>query len=133
MKDSLPRIRFRLSAGAAAVAAWLVIATIVGHDRGDLFAVLAPFSALGLLSFLAGSRTEAIAAAAILFGGIVGATAVAIAAGAIGVAPSVDPAFRSSYHGMLIMIDAGIAAVVGSVFVFGGYRLGRMVTRRKLP
>lgn len=129
MRDSYAHIGFRLSAGVISMAAWLVIATMVGNDRGDLLAVLAPFAALGVLACLAGRRGDPVAAYAILLGGIVGATVVAWAAGAVGVEPGADPAMRSSYHAMLVIIAAAIAAVVGSLVVLAGYQIGRLVRR----
>lgn len=133
MRDRGSPVGFRLSVGAASVAAWLVVATIVGNDRGDVFAVLAPFAGVGVLASLAGWRTDAMAAVAIYLGGIVGATTVAWAAGAVGVEPGADPAMRTSYHATLIVIAAAIAAMVGSVIVFVGYRLGRVFGRVKRP
>lgn len=36
---------------------------------------------------------------------------------------------RSSYYAMLVVIAAAMAAVVGSLVVFGGYLLGRLARR----
>ena len=109
-----------LSAGVTTVGAWLVI----GTDHDDTY--LGPFLALGALACVAGWRGDRVAALAIYLGGIVGATAVAWAAGAVGVERAADPALRSSYHAMLVFLAAAVAAVLGSVVVAAGYLLGRL-------
>lgn len=125
MRDTSRRIGFWLSAGVITVAAWLVIGT--GHTND----YLGPYVALGALACLAGSRGDRIAALVIYLGGIVGATTVAWAAGAVGVEPGADPAMRSSYYGMLVFLAAAVAAVIGLFVVAGGYLVGRLVRRQK--
>ena len=72
-----------------------------------------------------------VAALVIYLGGIVGATIVAVAAGAVGVEPGADPAMRSSYYGMLVFLAAAVAAVLGLFVVAGGYLVGRLARRLK--
>ena len=120
MQDGPGRIGLWLAAGVTTVAAWLVIGT--DHDN----AYLGPFVALGALACVAGWRDDRVAALAIYLGGIVGAMAVAWAAGAVGVERGADPAMRSSYHAMLVFLAAVVAAVLGSVVVTAGYLLGRL-------
>jgi hypothetical protein len=87
--------------------------------------------ALAALSCLAGWWGDRVAALVIYVGGIVGATTVAVAAGAVGVEPGADPAMRSSYYGMLVFLAAAVAAVLGLFVVAGGYLVGRLVRRLK--
>jgi hypothetical protein len=125
MQETPRRIGLWLSAGVITVAAWLVIGT--GHDNS----YLGPYLVLGALACLAGWRGDRVAALVIYLGGVVGATAVAVAAGAIGVEPDADPAMRSSYYGMLVFLAAAVAAVLGLLVVAGGYLVGRMARRVK--
>jgi len=121
MQDGPARITLWLAAGVTTVAAWLLIGT--GHNN----AYLGPYVALGALACVAGWRGDRVAAVAIYLGGIIGATAVAWAAGAVGVEPGQDPAMRSSYHAMLVIVALAVSAVLGSVVVGVGYLLGRLV------
>jgi hypothetical protein len=75
-------------------------------------------------------RRNLVAARLIYLGGIAGASAVAWAAGAVGVEPTADPAMRSSYYAMLIVIAAGVSAVVGFAVVAAGYWLVRRLATR---
>jgi hypothetical protein len=123
---------FRLAAGAVTVAAFLVIGLAGGEgfNPNSLPDFLMWFLAPGAVAGLAGWRRDRVAARLIYVGGIVGATAVAWAAGAIGVEPGADPAMRSSYYMMLIVIAAGVSAVVGVAVVAAGYWLGhRLATK----
>lgn len=124
MRDGPLRIGLWLSAAVTAAATWLVIGT--GHDN----AYLGPFVALGALACVAGWRGDRVAALAIYLGGIVGATVVAWAADAVGVEPGADPAMRSSYHAMLVIVAAGVSVVLGSVIVGAGYLMGRLARTR---
>lgn len=117
------RIGLRLSAGVIAVAVWLVIGS--GHDN----TYLGPYVALGALACLAGWWGDRVAALVIYVGGIVGAIIVAVTAGAVGVQPGADPAMRSSYYGMLVVLAAAVAAVLGLFVVAGGYLVGRLIRR----
>lgn len=123
MHDTSRRVGLWLAAGVITVVAWLVIGT--GHDN----VYLGPYVALGALACLAGWRRDPIAALVIYLGGIVGATTVAVAAGAVGVEPDADPAMRSSYYAMLVIIAAAVATVVGLLVVAVGYQVGRLVRR----
>jgi hypothetical protein len=127
MPDTPGHIVFRLAAGVITAAAFLVIG-IVGGDGftpSNGLEFVEWFLGPGAIACLAGWRRDPVAARLIYLGGIVGATAVAWAAGAVGVEPGADPAMRSSYHLMLILIAAGIAAVVGLAAVVAGFWLGR--------
>jgi hypothetical protein len=125
MQDTSRRIGLWLSAGVITGTAWLVIGS--GHDN----AYLGPYLALGALACLAGWRGDRVAAFVIYLGGIVGATTVALAAGAVGVEPGEDPAMRSSYYAMLVFLAAAVAAVIGLLVVAVGYQVGRLVRRRQ--
>lgn len=125
MQDTSRRIGLWVCAGVITVAAWLVIGS--GHDN----AYLGPYVALGALACLAGWRGDRVAALVIYLGGIVGATAVALAAGAVGVEPGADPAMRSSYYAMLVIIAAAVAAVIGLLVVAVSYQVGRLVRGRQ--
>jgi hypothetical protein len=125
MQDTSRRIGLWVCAGVITVAAWLVIGS--DHDN----AYLGPYVALGALACLAGWRGDRVAALVIYLGGIVGATAVALAAGAVGVEPGADPAMRSSYYAMLVIIAAAVAAVIGLLVVAVSYQVGRLVRRRQ--
>lgn len=125
MQDTSRRIGLWVCAGVITVAAWLVIGS--GHDN----AYLGPYVALGALACLAGWRGDRVAALVIYLGGIVAATAVALAAGAVGVEPGADPAMRSSYYAMLVIIAAAVAAVIGLLVVAVSYQVGRLVRRRQ--
>ena len=109
--------------GLITVAAWLVI----GTGGGPL--PLAPFFVAGALACLVGWRRDPVAARVIYVGGIIGAAAVAWAAGPVGVEQGADPAMRSSYYAMLVVIAAGVSAALGAFVVVAGYWLGRLVTR----
>jgi hypothetical protein len=117
------RVGLWLSAGVITVTATLLIGS--GHDN----AYLGPYVAIGLLSCLAGWRDDRVAAFAIYLGGIVGATIVAVAAGAVGVEPGEDPAMRSAYFGMLVFLAAAVTAALGLFVVAGGYLVGRLLRR----
>ena len=125
MQDGPRHIGLWLAASVTTVATWLLIGT--GHDN----AYLGPFVTLAVLACAAGWRGDPVAALAIYLGGIVGATAVAWAAGAVGVERGADPAMRSSYHAMLVFLGASVAAVLGSVVVSGGYLLGRLARDKR--
>ena len=116
---------FWLSVGLITVAA-----SLLGGTAGTSQS-LAPFLVTGALACLAGWRRDPVAARVIYVGGIVGAAAVAWAAGPVGVEPRADPAMRSSYYVMLIVIAAGFSAVLGAGVVVAGYWLGRLATRRR--
>jgi hypothetical protein len=119
------RIALWVSAGVITVAAWLVIGS--GHDN----AYLGPYLVLGALACLAGWWGDRVAALVIYLGGIVGATIVAVAAGAVGVEPGADPAMRSSYYGMLVFLAVAVASVLGLFVVAGGYLVGSLIKRLK--
>ena len=119
------RIVLWAAVGVMSVAAWLLIGS--GHDN----TYLGPYVALAGLAGLAGWWHDRVAALVTYVGGIVGATVVAVAAGAVGVEPGADPAMRSSYYAMLVIIAASVAAVLGLVAVAGGYFVGRLVRRLK--
>ncbi len=125
MHDKSRRIGLWVCAGVITVAATLVIGT--GHTND----YLGPYVALAALSCLAGWWGDRVAALVIYLGGIVGATIVAVAAGAVGVEPGADPAMRSSYYGMLVFLAATVAAVLGLFVVAGGYLVGRLARRLK--
>jgi hypothetical protein len=112
-----------LFAGVIAVAATVVIGW--GHDN----AYVGPYLALAVLASLAGWWRHRNAALAIYVGGIVGSTIVALGAGAVGVEPGADPAMRSSYYAMLVVLAGAVAAVLGLVVVPGGYLVGHLVRR----
>ena len=132
-RGSFRRIGLWMAVGGIAFAVWLVIAAIVGNDRASLFTVLAPSLALGVLASFAGWRGDRHAAFAIVVGGIAAAAAIAWAAGAVGVEPGADPAMRSSYHAMLVVIAGATAAIVASLSVATGYVLGRRTRRATAP
>ncbi len=121
----------RLLAGLIAVAAWLLFGwasgwRYLGGPNGPGAYGVAPYIAIGVLAVLAGRRTDPVAAWLIYVGGIVGATAVAWAAGPVGVAVGADPNMRASYYASLIVIAAAVSAVLGLVVVWGGYWLARL-------
>jgi len=131
MRDTSGHIVFRLVAGVIVVAAFLMIG-IAGGDGfnpSNLLEFFGWFLGPAAIACLAGWRRDPVAARLIYLGGIVGAIAVAWAAGAVGVEPGADPAMRSSYHMMLILIAAGITAVVGFAAVVVGYWLGRRLVK----
>jgi hypothetical protein len=108
----------RLTAGLITVAAWLLFGWAAGwsylggpNEAGA--SGVAPYIALGVLASLAGWRADPIAAWLIFLGGIIGATAVAWAAGPVGVAAGADPNMRASYYTSLIVIAGAISAVAG--------------------
>jgi hypothetical protein len=123
MQITSRRVGLWLSTGVITVAVWLVVGT--GHDN----AYLGPYVVLAALASLAGWWGDRVAALVIYTGGIAGATMVAVAAGAVGVEPSADPAMRSSYYAMLVFLAAAVAAVLGLFVVAGGYLVGRLVRR----
>jgi hypothetical protein len=127
----------RLLAGLIAVAAWLLFGwasgwSYLGSPNGPGAYGVAPYIAIGVLAVLAGWRTDPVAAWLIYLGGIVGATAVAWAAGPVGVLAGADPNMRASYYASLIVIAAAISAVLGLFVVWGGYWLARQA-RREAP
>lgn len=133
MQGSSRPMGVRLTAGLIPVAAWLLFGWAAGwsylggpNGGGGLWGV-APYLALGVLAVLAGWRADPVAAWLIVLGGIIGATAVAWAAGPVGVAAGAD--IRASYYTMLIVIAAAISAVAGLSVVWGGYWLGRQAKR----
>jgi hypothetical protein len=92
----------RLLAGLIAVAAWLLFGwssgwSYLGGPNGPGANGVAPYIAIGVLAVLAGWRTDPVAAWRIYLGGIVGATAVAWAAGPVGVVAGADPNMRASH------------------------------------
>ena len=124
----------RLLAGLIAVAAWLLFGwasgwSYLGGPNGPGAYGVAPYIAIGVLAVLAGRRADPVAAWLIYLGGIVGATAVAWAAGPVGVVAGADPNMRASYYASLIVIAAAISAVIGLFVVWGGYWLGRQARR----
>jgi hypothetical protein len=72
-------------------------------------------------------------ALSVYLGGIVGAAAVAWAAGAPEVEPDADPAMRDAYELMVTVIAAGASAVLGFLGVVAGYSLGRVMGSRRDP
>jgi hypothetical protein len=127
MGDAARRVGYPLVAAVLTLASFLIIG-IAGGDgfrQRTVLELLAWFIAPAALAFVAGLRRDPIASRLIYLAGIVGAVAVAWAGGAVGVEPGADPAMRSSYFAMLIVIAAGIAAVVGLVVVAAGYWVGR--------
>jgi hypothetical protein len=98
-----------------------------GFRQRTALELLAWFVAPGVLALVAGSRRDPLAARLIYVAGIGAAGAIAWAGGAVGVEPGADPAMRASYHAMLVVIAAGIAAVVGLAVVAAGYWVGRRV------
>jgi hypothetical protein len=132
--SSRPKPSARLLAGLIAVAAWLLFGwasgwSYLGGPNGPVAYGVAPYIAIGLLAVLAGRRTDPVAAWLIYLGGIVGATAVAWAAGPVGVAAGTDPNMRASYYASLIVIAAAISGVLGLFVVWGGYWLARQANR----
>jgi hypothetical protein len=133
MRDAARRVGYPLVAAALTLASFLIMG-IAGGDgfrQGTVLELLAWFVAPAALAFVAGLRRDPVASRLVYLAGIVGATAVAWAGGAVGVEPDADPAMRSSYHMMLIVIAAGIAAVVGLVAAAAAYWAGRRVTASK--
>jgi hypothetical protein len=121
-------------AGLIAVAVWLLFGwasgwSYLGGPNGPGAFGVAPYIGIGVLAVLAGRRTDPVAAWLIYLGGIVGATAVAWAAGPVGVAAGADPNMRASYYASLIVIAAAISAVLGLFVVWGGYWLARQSSR----
>ena len=132
-----PRTYRSSLAGLIAVAAWLLFGwasgwSYLGGPNGPGAYGVAPYIAIGVLAVLAGRRADPVAAWLIYLGGIVGATAVAWAAGPVGVVAGADPNMRASYYASLIAIAAAISAVLGLFVVWGGYWLARR-TRREAP
>lgn len=126
----------RFLAVLIAVAAWLLFGWAAGwsylgssQPNGAGAYGVAPYIAIGVLAVLAGRRADPVAAWLIYLGGIVGATAVAWAAGPVGVVAGADPNMRASYYASLIVIAAAISAVIGLFVVWGGYWLGRQARR----
>jgi hypothetical protein len=131
--DTARHVGYPLVAAALTLASFLLIGTAgdPGFRQSTVLELLAWFIAPAVLAFVAGLRRDPLASRVIYVAGIVGATVLAWAGGAVGVERDADPAMRSSYHAMLILIAAGIAAVVGLVAVTGGYWVGRrMVAMR---
>jgi hypothetical protein len=124
----------RLLAGLLAVAAWLLFGwasgwSYLGGPDGPGAYGFAPYIAIGVLAFLAGWRTDPVAAWLIYLGGIIGAAAVAWAAGPVGVVAGADPNMRASYYASLIVIAAATSAVLGLFVVWGSYWLARQARR----
>ncbi len=127
----------RLTGSLIAVAAWLLLGWLanwsyLGGPKTTWGYGAAPYIALGVLAVLAGRRADRVAGWLIYLGGIIGATAVAWAAGPVGVSAGAAPELRAGYFTMLVIIAAGISVVVGLVAVWGGYWLGRQTKRDKL-
>jgi hypothetical protein len=125
----------RLLAGLIAVAAWLLFGwtsgwSYLGGPKPVGAYGVAPYVAIGVLALLAGRWADRVAAWLVYLGGIAGAAVVAWAAGPVGVFPDADPNMRSSYYASLIVIAAGISAVLGAIVVWGAYWLARRVIRR---
>jgi hypothetical protein len=120
MGDGPGRTAIRLLAGLTATAVWSAAPT------NDLR--LVPFLVTGALACVAGWQRDPATAWLLYLGGILGATAGAWAAGPVGVLPGEDPVMRSSYHMMLVVIAAGIAAILGGLEILAGYWLGRRIT-----
>ena len=124
-------------AGLIAVAVWLLFGwasgwSYLGGPNGPGAYGVAPYIAIGALAVLAGRRADPVAAWLIYLSGIVGATAVAWAAGPVGVVAGADPNMRASHYASLIAIAAAISAILGLFVVWGGYWLARQ-TRREAP
>jgi hypothetical protein len=122
----------RFLAGLTAVAAWLLFGWTSGWSylgKGAGANGVAPYIAMGVLAILAGWRTDPVAAWLIYLGGIIGASAVAWAAGPVGVLPEADPKMRASYYAQLIVIAGAISAVLGLFAVWGPYWLARLARR----
>jgi hypothetical protein len=124
----------RFLAGLIAVAAWLLFGwasgwSYLGGPNGPGAYGVAPYIAIGVLAVLAGRWTDPVAAWLIYLGGIVGASAVAWAAGPVGVEAGADPNMRASYYASLIVIAAAISAVLGLLVVWGGYWLAHLAGR----
>ena len=125
----------RLLAALIAVAAWVLFGwtsgwSYLGSQKPVGAYGVAPYVAIGVLALLAGRWADRVAAWLVYVGGIAGAAVVAWAAGPVGVFPDADPNMRSSYYASLIVIAAGISAVLGAIVVWGAYWLARRVTRR---
>ena len=134
MRGSSRPTGIRLIGGLVAVAAWLLFGwasgwSYLGGPTGAGALVVAPYIALGVLAILAGWRADPVAARLIYLGGVVGATVVAWAAGPVGIEAGAAANMRASYFAMLIVVAAAISAVIGLLVVWGGYRLGRQVSR----
>jgi hypothetical protein len=117
------------------VAVWLLFGWVsgwsyLGGPNGPGAYGVVPYIAIGVLAVLAGWRTDPVAARLIYLGGIVGATAVAWAAGPVGVVAGADPNMRASYYASLIAIAAATSAVLGLLVVWGGYWLARQTRRQ---
>ncbi len=128
----------RLAGGLLAVVAWLLVGwaakwSYLGGPNMTWGYGVAPYVALGVLAVLAGRRADRVAALLIYLGGIIGATTLAWVAGPVGVEAGAAPELRAGYFMMLVIIAAGISAVVGLVAVWGGYWLGRQTKRDKRP
>lgn len=133
--STLQQLGARLVAGPIAVAAWLLFgwtsgwSYLGGSNEPGAYGV-APYISVGALAFLAGQRSDRVAAWLTYLGGIVGAIAVAWAAGPVGVVAGADPDMHASYYVSLIVIAAAISALLGLFVVWGAYRLGRHATRQ---
>ena len=102
-----------------------------GFAPSTLLEFLGWFLVPGVCGVVAGARRDSTMAKLTYLSGIAGATAVAWAAGPVGVLPGADPAMRSSYYAMLVAIAAAVSAVLGSLVVGGGYWLGRRLPTRQ--
>jgi hypothetical protein len=132
------RVALRVGGGLAAFAWWLALGMIGMRlpsrmsvsDGGDVLGVLAWFTATAALAAVAGWQRDWVMALAVLLGGILGAAVAQWAAGVPEVEPGADPAMRSFYEQMVLIIAAGFAAVVGLLVVVAGYAVGRIAARR---
>ncbi len=141
LRDAPGQVIFRVGAGVATFASWLALGAggqalrtpgRAGVDgMADLVGLVAWFAAAAALAGLAGWRHDWIAAAAVYLGGIVGAAAVAWAAGVPEVVPGEPSAMRTAYHGMVMMVAAGMSAVLGALVVTAAYGLGRLLGRAR--
>lgn len=123
----------RVAAIALTLAAFLAIGVAGGRgfSPSSLPEYLLWFLAPAVLAVLSGARRDPIMASLTYLSAIFGAVAVAWAAGPVGVLPGADPAMRSSYYGTLVIIAAGVSAVIGCFVVAGGYWLGRRLAERR--